>query len=293
MVRDYFSDREKLVDGPPTLVYDEIPLKVRFEILHAFDTACDSPVFRMNGINYRDPWYHDVALKAAGPIFGEIFRLIPNHNSRVETWMLHKQTTMSQHLDLIEIMFETMINLNARHRHHSTQPLDEVNRYLQRGGVGYQFLPNGHAMKVDSLFMTETATLPSWILLQNPLFSEVNVSFSAAFEKYKLGAFTDCIREARTAFELTLKTICNAKGWAYGPGATNTTYLNICIEQGLFGEVEVAGRNSHFNLLRLLFYEGNEATHNPPISEQREATFVLHLLTSNILYVVDNYHATL
>jgi len=86
----------------------------------------------------------------------------------------------------------------------------------------------------DSVTHTEIVA-PALRVLSDPLFAVANSELLNAFADHRAGRHADVITACGSAFESVLKTICDAKGWAYdGDKDTCSRLVNACQSQGLF-----------------------------------------------------------
>jgi len=109
----------------------------------------------------------------------------------------------------------------------------ELNERFLRAGVGYRY-DGGQIFRVDSELLHQEATLPALRLLSDPRFAGADQEFRAAHDHLKAGEFKDCTVDALSAFESTMKAICDAKGWVYSKGARASDLLKVLRAKKLF-----------------------------------------------------------
>jgi uncharacterized protein YqgV (UPF0045/DUF77 family) len=143
--------------------------------------------------------------------------------------------------DFLEMTFQTGRRLPPA-------VVDEINRVLREEGIGYELTQMTQQTiarrnidvypqmirKADE-FTHEHIIKPSLQVLQDRRFSVANAEMLRAHEEFRKGKLADAITDCGAAFESVLKTICDAKGWAYDPDKDTVAKLvSICRDNGLF-----------------------------------------------------------
>ena len=77
----------------------------------------------------------------------------------------------------------------------------------------------------ESEMMHAEVIAPALRLLRHPDFENANVEFLEALEDYRKGDFGDCLTKCGSAFESTLKIICQKKSWPYDKNDTAGTLV--------------------------------------------------------------------
>jgi hypothetical protein len=172
----------------------------------------------------------------------------------------------------------------------------ELNRRFREPGVGYQYV-GGDIIRVDSHFLHAEAVKPALALLNAARFTGPADEFMRAFEHHRKGENKDAIADALNAFESTIKAICDARKWTYGPKDTAKPLMDILFKNGLVpSELE-----SHFAGLRSAMESGLPTLANRTSRHGQGATPVevpphftaygLHLVASNIVFLVECHKA--
>jgi hypothetical protein len=92
---------------------------------------------------------------------------------------------------------------------------------------------------VDSLVTHTLAVAPTLALLQEKGFASANKEYLEALEDYRKADYGDCLTKCGSAFESTLKIICDRNGWPYSQKDTAGPLLGTVISQsGLEGFLE-------------------------------------------------------
>ena len=107
------------------------------------------------------------------------------------------------------------------------------------------------------------------------------------------GENKDAIADALSAFESTMKAICDDRGWKYGPKDTAKPLLDILFKNGLIP----ADLLSHFTGLRSAMESGLPTIANrtsrhgqgstPTAVPDHYVAYALHLVASNIVFLVE------
>ena len=98
--------------------------------------------------------------------------------------------------------------------------LQEINRRFRQHGVGYQYT-DGVIVRVDSELLHEEVIRPALSLLRDKRFEGAQSEFLAAHEHYRHGRKAEALVECVKAFESTMKTICELRGWTYDKTGTS------------------------------------------------------------------------
>jgi len=177
------------------------------------------------------------------------------------------------------------------------QPTDEViavlNRHFLENGVGYQY-ENGQIIRVDSELLHSTVVRPAIHLLRDSGFAVANSEYLQAHEHYLAGNYADTLTWALKAFESTMKTICDKRGWPYATRDAAAKLLEVCFDNALIP----ARLQSHFCALRATLEAGLPSVRNQPgaahgagsqpVTIPRHiAGYALHLAGANIVLLVE------
>ncbi len=88
-------------------------------------------------------------------------------------------------------------------------------------------------IKKDSLVTYTHAIEPVLLLLPQKQFYTANGEFLKGLEDFRKGDYGDCLTKCASAFESTLKIICERKGWTYSATDTVAPLLKIVIKNSL------------------------------------------------------------
>lgn len=103
--------------------------------------------------------------------------------------------------------------------------------------------------------------------------------------------------EALKSFESTMMAICKARRWSHPPNATAQPLINLLLEKGLIP----TDLTSHFSGLRAAMESGLPTISNktsrhgqgpePTTIPSHFAAYALHLLASNVVFLVEAHKA--
>lgn len=296
---DVFSKRNQPV--PDVYVYDELPEKLRVQIVHILEDCLgrDFQIGNQQGWSY--------IAKAVAREHGILE--LPGRRGRYGhrdaftdclNYVLQAEAVLA--LDLIEVSFrilERFLGNNLYHRDTRGDPaaaVEELNQRFRENGSGYQY-ENGEIVRVDSQLVHADVVRPTITLLQAKGFEGPNAEFLAAHEHFRHGRVEAAITDACKAFESTMKAICDARQWKYDAKAAAGALIKTIIERGLVP----SAANEHFNALEKLLLgvatvrnknAGHGAGSKPRDVPDHLAAYALHLAASNIVYLVETHKAS-
>jgi hypothetical protein len=231
-LHDIFSKRKKRAAGkmPDVYTYDEIPGRLRVQIVHIWNDALGVP----NNTSVRTysiaDAYHAI-VQTLRREYGQfvLHRDTPDSHSAVYSYNelnnffldmegYEDVSALDKALDVIELSFR-MIDGPARDegylgRHDAdeiaTNAIDELNARFKEHGVGY-FYSDGTVMRVDSEFVHSEIVKPALVVLRQPIYSTAQAEFLKAHEYYRGGKNSEALIECYKAFESTMKIICTKR----------------------------------------------------------------------------------
>jgi hypothetical protein len=298
---DLYSKRQRRVRGemPDVYTYDDLPEKLRVQILHIVKDVFDSAP--------RDESQNAYAyvVNALCREYG-LFELLPGRlDQRTQLFQFFaKIQPIERALDIVELCF---VVANWEHmwpsRHYYpgeaarvSEAIEELNERFKEHAVGFRF-ESDQLIRVDSEYVHAEAVKPTLILLRQKGFAGANDEFLAAHEHYRNGRYKECLVDSLKAFESTMKTICEQRNWTAKPGATASALIDLCAEQGLFAK----SYNSQLSSLRTLLASGVPTVRNTlgghgqgsevTVVPEHIARYALNLTASNILFLVESNDA--
>jgi hypothetical protein len=311
-----FSKRKKLQGSkgkPDVYQYDEIPQPLRVQIAHIWGAAIGP--WRSDG-----GFFSEVSASPSCGIWRSIHEMIAREKGvwalgDLKDRQLNPRVRCVQHLmsadtddalDIIELSFRCIDGIArdfdqfVQHTAEITQSpddaIDELNTRFRERGVGYQYV-DGYLLRVDSQLLHAEAVKLALSLLHDSRFSGPADEFMRALDHHRKGESKDAIADALNAFESTMKAICTARKWTYGPKDTAAPLLNILMKNGLVPpELE-----AHFGGLRSAMESGLPTLANRTSRHGQGATrievpphyaaYALHLVASNIVFLLGCHKA--
>ena len=210
-------------------------------------------------------------------------------------------------LSLIEIAFQIVdttiremqqrVGYNTRSQP-SDDAIDELNHRFREHGIGYQY-QGGQIIAINSQYLHSEVVEPAISLMHDANFDGALQEFMAAHKHYRERNYRDAIANAGSAFESTMKTICDRRNWSYDPKDTASRLIRVLFGNHLLPpEME-----SHFTALRSTLESGvptlrNQAGRgahgqgsNPVPVPDYLAGYCLHLTATNIVFLVEAHNA--
>jgi len=222
------------------------------------------------------------------------------HNQRCENYLLQAKSVETA-LDLIEVSFRYIDNIardfdDADRRRagitmKAADAISELNERFRRSGVGYQY-EHGEIMRVDSELVHAEVVRPAIRFLHQPGFEGPRDEFVQAYAHYRTGEMKDAITDANNAFESTLKTICDQRGWEYNKGARASDLLRVVRSNGLLPDYldksfDQLSATLKSGLPKIRSEQGAHGQGATPRSTPRYvASYALHLAAAKILFLV-------
>ena len=299
-VFDLFSKRQKRLRGevPDVYVYDEVPQPLRVQLVQILQDGIAPNLKYCDGPMYLHEYIHKTLCREYG-----VFSL--SKESRVSDWYAVAnyllQTENVEHIiDIVELCLRTVDNFirksNWKYFGCSASPdstIEEVNFRFREHGIGFEYV-SGELIRIDSQLVHDDVVKPALKLLADPKYSGANDEFLKAHEHYRYGRHKECLAECLKAFESTMKTVCDLKGWQYQTRDTAKILIDTCITNGLFPTF----MQSHIGNLRSILESGVPTLRNKlgghgqgatvtTVSEST-ARFALHSTAANILLFVES-----
>lgn len=174
----------------------------------------------------------------------------------------------------------------------------ELNFRFKQHGLGYEFV-NGEIIRIDNTIIHEYIIKPALRLIYDEGFSGAEEEIRRAFEYRRKSDNKNAILEAEKAFESTMKTICDKKGYAYDKDKDAAQKLIKIFESNNFYPTYMS---AHLTNLRTTLETGlpvirnKNAGHGQGSSviniSDEFAEYALNLATTNIVLLVSIYRNT-
>jgi hypothetical protein len=318
-VFDIFSRRQQRSQGksPDVFQYDDIPLELRVQILHAMDDAVQRiyertiPGYRVLGTEGTDCFAEACRVLrrelGTGRLSEDRRRSRPLNESqttrlRVEFADFFQDCDTEHVLDAIEVV---MYFIEDADRHHvldhecnSRTVAAEINTRFLQHGVGYQYESGQIIVQTNSVLHAE-AVKPALHLLADPAFQGANEEFLKAHDHYRHQRYSECLVDCLKTFESIMKIICDRKRWAYNQTDTASKLIDVCLSNGLVPTFT----QQQLTSLRTLLESGVPTIRNKQAghgqgTQQHDvpshlARFALHATAAVIVLLVEAYQDTL
>ena len=309
-VRKLFSYRKKVAEGkePDIYVYDSLPNTLRNQIIFIWRDAL--PTIQLGRESYAWKEIHNIVAREHG-----VLKLEPVREPRISSGHAGSQgssfSTLCQDylrltesvglvLDLIEVSFSWMdAHKNQIGPARVRDAIDELNERFLRAGVGYRF-EEGRIIRIDSELIHAEIVKPAFRFLSERGFEGPRNEFLEAHDCYRNGKLRDAITNANSAFESTLKTVCEQRQWPVPPGARASDLLKIVSQKGLFPsylekpfDQFLATLKSGLPKIRNEDSTAHGQGARPRTTPRYVAAYALHLAAANIHFVAKAHKATI
>ncbi|AFY69074.1 hypothetical protein Pse7367_0773 [Thalassoporum mexicanum PCC 7367] len=297
-VLDIYSKRKKQSqqDRSEVFQYENIPVNLRIQIIHIIGDSIGlgrhSEAVKLYDVIHRHLCreygvFSLVALPHPESI--PILEALLSFNSLEPS--LRSFDYLDITLDIIEISFRAIDQVVRRNpflygaKIHPDHAIDELNQRFLEHSVGYKF-NDGKIMRIDSEYIHAEVVKPALTLLDDCKFSQTNAEFRCAHEYFNQGKYQECLGQCLKSFELAFKTICDQKGWQYGPEDTVGTLVDNCQNKQLVPEFLQAQFYDICRALRHSIPSESDRAAKPTEELESMAAYVLNLTATNISFLV-------
>jgi len=296
-IYNIYSRRKRCVEKaePDVYQYDQVPEKLRVQILHIWDSALGTAGYEI---------IREILRREHGKLY--LARQDYNPYNDCRQYLL-KAHDIDEWLDVIEISFRYITRVVSdmagwqRDSEGIIQEPDdaiaELNFRFRDAGLGYQ-IENGEIIRVDSQFVHAEVVKPTLQFLSDRRFAGAQQEFLDAHAHYRNAEFEDAIVDALRAFESTLRAICDIKRWTYPQGARASDLIRIVRQNDLLPTY----LDQTFDQLVATLQSGlpkvrNEAGGHGQGREVRStpgyvAAYALHLAATDILLLAEAFKAS-
>lgn len=303
-VYDTFAKRKQRAEnaGKPVIYrYDELPETFREQVVQILGDAIPS---------YEQRWvliHNTLAREMGVPSLAK--RMHPQHYWYAEicSEFLRDHEHIDWVLSFIEIAFgiidQMRISNDPTQSFAPNQPLDdaidELNHRFREHSIGYQYQA-GQIIQLDSLYLHHEVMEPAITLLHDAGFQGALQEFMVAHRHYREQKHKEAITASGNAFESTMKTICDKRGWNYNPNrATASALIRILFDNDLIP----SELKNHFDSLRAALENGLPTVRNqagqgahgqgatPVDVPDYLAAYCLHLAAANIVLLIEAHNA--
>ena len=294
-----FSTRQKEAKGeiPDIFTYGALPNSLRVQIVHILNDAVGEDTTGYPNNHYCFTLIRDI-LHREHALFELINRPVDPQHEVINYFLELKDD--DKVLDVVDLTFrvlQTTINKyqfkqNSFPKISPSDAIEDLNQRFKQHGIGYQF-ESGTLIRIDTQLIHNEIIKPVLQLLSSSTYKGANEEFLKAHEHYKHNRFQECLVDALKALESVIKSICDAKGWAYQTSDSIKKLLEIIFDK----ELLPAFLQSEFSALRGLLEGGTSVVRNKlgghgQGAEQINvpgywARYALNTAASNILLLVE------
>ena len=284
---------------PDVYQYDEIPNSLRVQVVHIINDALGDS--RHGKTVEIFEFIHNALCREYGK-FSLVDRKYLNTIDFVEDVeaFIVQNNNVERVIDAVEISFKLIdtvyrnsdIAYLTRSKITPDEAIEELNARFTENGVGYQY-ESGEIIRVDSQIIHSEAVKPALQLLNDTRFKGANEEFLQSHEHYRHGRYKECLNACLSAFESTMKIICDKQGWSYQSRDTAKQLINICFQNNLiplylqtqFSSLQ-QNLESGVPTVRNKLGGHGQGSQQVPIP-QYFAAYQLHMTASTILFLVE------
>ena len=314
-----FSERQKELRGevPDVYQYDIIPRELRVQVIFIMKDIFDSR-YEKTAETETYKFIHDSLCRAYGeyPLGQDSnfnIHIKDNDYLDIVVKFLRDTDNVERVIDVIELFFQKvkprtldipkpesstpnaqrnysklLLYITQKKRQYE-EAITTLNSRFRKHGVGYQY-ESDRIIQIDSKFIHSEAMKPALGILSDPMYEGANDEFLKAHKHYRTGDYKACMNECLKAFESTIKTICEVRGWDH-ENKNGVRLIQIVFDKGLIPSF----MQTHFTALRKTLEDGALNPRNQrsghgqgskiiPVPECM-AAYALHLTASNILFL--------
>lgn len=295
-----YSERNKSEQELPDVYeYKTIPKKFKNQLFLILENILDSDYFSCR--NLWDSIHNEFAFEIGEKSLGESSHFRESAKRDIE-YFINTCNTMNL-LDFIdftwhfinELKENTEIQYNEDYCKEIDNSLSELNCRLKQNNLGYEYI-NGKLIQINNKLLHEVVVKPALYLLNSEDFNGAEEELRKAFEFYKKNDNKNSIHQASKAFESTMKTICEKKGYPYDANKDTAKNLISILEKNNFYPSYL---NNHLTSLRTTLQSGLPPLRNKNAGHGQGAIVVnipdelaeyaLHLAATNIVLLVKIY----
>lgn len=305
-----FAKRKKEAEnsGKPVIYrYDHLPREFKVQVIYLWrDVFGAFPSHRRSTVTDHFEWANKTLSREMG-LFNFVPHVIGNRMENCADFIL-KNEDVDQVLSLIELSFyridkvlrQQIIDTHLQNavKLNIDDVLRELNYRFREHSIGYQY-EEGQLVSVNSQYLHSETVEPALNLLRHAGFEGALQEFMDAHRHYRERNYKDAIVNASNAFESTMRTICDIRGWAYAQNTTSSKLIDILFDNDLV----TTEMKSHFTSLRSTLASGVPTIRNkggqgghgqgiqPVQVPDHVAAYALHLTASNIVFLVESHKA--
>lgn len=310
-VYETFAKRKRAAEnaGKPVIyIYDDLPRGLREQVVQILRDAIDEPEIPFplpEGRARLGCWEGAYAQLAKEMGIPRLVSPDPYFQGYAPPCLefIRRGDNVDEVLSLIELLFRSIeAQVEGTQNWFAAKQgpqdaIDELNHRFREHSVGYQYA-GGQIVQVGNQYLHSEVVEPAIFLLRNAEFKGALDEFMDAHRHYRESRYKEAIAVAGSAFESTMKTICDRRSWGY-ERATSSALIEVLFNNGLVpSELQ-----THFTSLRGVVGSGLTNVRNQPGrgahgqgSDPIEvpgylAAYCLHLAAANIVFLIEAHNA--
>ncbi|HCG7136982.1 hypothetical protein P3383_04280 [Vibrio parahaemolyticus] len=248
-IYELYSKRQKKLRGetPDVYTYEELPEALEVQITYIWHATIGNPLQSVKNGNVSKTYEYIVeTLRKEYGVY-ELTHNTSSYSTRrhgdyldeLMRFFLSQENIESQ-LDVIELTFRVINGVTRSYEYLNRaksceladDAIKELNQRFREHGVGYQF-EQDEIIKVNSQLLHSEAVVPALKLLNTKHYEGAQEEFLLAYEHYRHNRYKESINECLKAFESTMKSICDKRGWMYQANITAKGLIQICMDNEL------------------------------------------------------------
>lgn len=299
--RHIYANRQNKID---VYQYDEIPTKVRIQIIHIATKLLDKSDVNTWPIIYQHilekKGFLSIAPKGCYQELSQFGFTFECYAYRACKFYIVDSSSQSSTyastidvLEFCEMVFNVAIyqrSYIAKQFNEIVDNINELNNRFKEAGIGYEMNKNSFKIiRIDNQYIHKEVVKPALNILNNHKFEKANEYYQNAHKYYLENKIEACITECGKCFESVLKTICEENGWQ--PDGVTAIRLIECVKQNDLFLPDAKIEKSFTQFIEML-KNGlppirNMASHGTILTTSSIplylASYAMHLTATNIL----------
>jgi len=206
--------------------------------------------------------------------------------------LIDSQNNINFYLDLIELFL-------IQRKGDRESIIKSINKILFLDSLGYQIDEVKYQIiRIDSSHTYQEIIQPTFLLLNDVRFKNVDDEYRKAFEELKNGNYETVLVEANKAFESTMKIICDLKGYGLPNKHTASALINHLRKNDFIANFQDVKFNGLSKTLESISITRNNQAGHGQGSVTRSlsviyAEYALRVSASNILLLIGIYNESI
>ncbi len=162
-------------------------------------------------------------------------------NSPADQVLQFLMTCECEHfIDFIELLFRSEDYSRLEIQHGANALVEDINVFFRLDDLPYAvttfvreaglIISHPRVVRRDDEVTYACAIEPALILLRDKQFTSANQEFLDALADFRKSDYGDCVAKCGSAFESTMKILCDRKSWPYSQNDTASRLLNVIFQ---------------------------------------------------------------